>query len=65
MAAAIEHALRLEPEARDALARRARAHIAQGFTREAMCARTIAIYEELLFPEPEMIPTAEPLAISA
>jgi glycosyltransferase involved in cell wall biosynthesis len=65
MAAAIDHALRLEPEARDALARRARSHIAQGFTREAMCARTIAIYEELLFPEPQVMPAAEPLAIRA
>jgi glycosyltransferase involved in cell wall biosynthesis len=65
MAAAIDHALRLESEARDALARRARAHIAQGFTREAMCARTIEIYEELLFPEPQVMPAAEPLAIRA
>jgi glycosyltransferase involved in cell wall biosynthesis len=66
LATAIDHALRLEPLARDELARRARLHIAQGFTREAMCARTIAIYEELLFPEPQAMPLAdEPLAISA
>jgi glycosyltransferase involved in cell wall biosynthesis len=65
MAAAIDHALRLEPEARDALAHRARAHIAQGFTREAMCARYIDVYEELLFPEPQLLSVPESLAISA
>ena len=65
MAAAIEHALRLEPEARDALARRARGHIAQNFTREAMCGRYIDVYEELLFPEPRAEVFAEPLAIPA
>jgi glycosyltransferase involved in cell wall biosynthesis len=27
------------------------AHVASRFTREAMCARTIEVYEELLFPE--------------
>ena len=26
-------------------------HIASGFTSELMCARTIAVYEELLFPQ--------------
>ena len=65
LAAAIDHALRLEPAARDALARRARAHIAAGFTREAMCARYIDVYEELLFPEPQTVPGQEPLAIPA
>jgi glycosyltransferase involved in cell wall biosynthesis len=66
LAAAIDHALRLEPEARAALAYRARMHIAAGFTREAMCARTIDIYEELLFPEPQaMLMLDERLAISA
>jgi len=65
LAAAIDHALRLEPEARDALAYRARAHIAQGFTRDAMCSRYIDVYEELLFPEPLIMSAPEPLAISA
>jgi glycosyltransferase involved in cell wall biosynthesis len=65
LAAAIDHALRLEPEARDALARRARAHIANGFTREAMCARYLDVYEELLFPEPQTLAVAEPLALLA
>jgi glycosyltransferase involved in cell wall biosynthesis len=63
LAAAIDHALRLDFVAREALARRARAHIAQGFTREAMCARTIEIYDELLFPEAQALTaTAEPVA---
>src|SRR5580692_1604656 len=48
LAAAIGEALSLDAVARDAFARRARAHIAAGFTREAMCARTIEVYEELL-----------------
>ena len=66
MAAAIDEALGLDPSSRAALARRARAHIAAGFTREAMCARTIDIYEELLFPEARILELpAEPLAIPA
>jgi glycosyltransferase involved in cell wall biosynthesis len=66
LAAAIDHALRLDPAARDALAYRARAHIAAGFTREAMCARTIDVYEELLFPEPQALGVRdEPVVIPA
>ncbi|HEV7997668.1 MAG TPA: glycosyltransferase family 4 protein [Stellaceae bacterium] len=52
LAAAIGEALWLGPGERSRLAARAIAHIAQNFTREAMCARTIAVYEELLFPDP-------------
>ena len=51
LAAAIGEALALDRPASDALARRATAHAAAHFTREAMCAKTIAVYEELLFPE--------------
>ncbi len=52
LAAAIGVALALGPEKRTLLARRARAHITSSdFTAEAMCARTIRVYEELLFPE--------------
>jgi glycosyltransferase involved in cell wall biosynthesis len=66
LAAAIGDALALDPASRQALARRARAHIAAGFTREAMCARTIEIDEELLFPEPRTVAASpEPLAIPA
>ncbi len=66
MAAAIGEALNLDHLSRTALGRRARAHIAAGFTREAMCSRTIDIYEELLFPEARTVAVpAEPLAIPA
>ena len=40
--------------------RRAMAHIAAGFTSELMCARTIDVYEELLFPQPRPPPTNRP-----
>src|SRR5579863_7838947 len=66
MATAIGEALSLDPVSRSSLARRSRAHIAAGFTREAMCARTIDLYEELLFPQARSLSVpAEPLAISA
>jgi glycosyltransferase involved in cell wall biosynthesis len=51
LAAAIGEALALTAEERQRRARRSIAHVAAHFTREAMCARTIEIYEELLFPE--------------
>jgi glycosyltransferase involved in cell wall biosynthesis len=51
LAAAIGEALALDEAQRAAFAHRARAHVAAGFTREAMCGQTIDVYEELLFPE--------------
>jgi glycosyltransferase involved in cell wall biosynthesis len=51
LAQAIGAALALDDEARSAFARRAISHIASDFTSELMCARTIAVYEELLFPQ--------------
>jgi glycosyltransferase involved in cell wall biosynthesis len=51
LAAAIGEALALDDEARAAFARRAMSHIAAGYTSELMCARTIEVYEELLFPQ--------------
>jgi glycosyltransferase involved in cell wall biosynthesis len=53
LAAAIGAALALGPDERAAVAARAGAHIAAGFTAETMCRRTIAVYEEFLFPEPD------------
>jgi glycosyltransferase involved in cell wall biosynthesis len=50
LAAAIREALSLTLDERERRARRSMAHIAAHFTREAMCARTIEVYEELLFP---------------
>jgi glycosyltransferase involved in cell wall biosynthesis len=51
LAAAIGEALSLGAKERECLAQRTIAHVAAHFTREAMCARTIGVYEELLFPE--------------
>jgi glycosyltransferase involved in cell wall biosynthesis len=64
LAAAIEEALALSPMARAVLARRAREHIATYFTRALMCARTLAVYEEVLFAE-DIADAAEPAAIRA
>jgi len=67
LAAAIGEALALDGAQRAAFAHRARAHVAAGFTRETMCARTIDVYEELLFPEPAAAAAAphEAMAIVA
>jgi glycosyltransferase involved in cell wall biosynthesis len=51
LAAAIGEALALDERERSEFARRAMANIASGYTSELMCARTIAVYEELLFPQ--------------
>jgi glycosyltransferase involved in cell wall biosynthesis len=62
LAAAIGEALALDPAERSVFAQRAIAHVAAFYTREAMCARTIDLYEELLFPEPALAaqPSAAP-----
>jgi glycosyltransferase involved in cell wall biosynthesis len=51
LASAIDEALSLGAKERECLARRAITHVAAHFTREAMCARTIKVYQELLVPE--------------
>jgi glycosyltransferase involved in cell wall biosynthesis len=62
LARALGEALALAPAERAELACRAKAHIAAHFTREEMCARTIAVYGELLFPETAALPSQpEPL----
>jgi glycosyltransferase involved in cell wall biosynthesis len=48
LAAAMAEALSLSPEERQALGRTATAHVRENFTRERMCAQTLAVYEELL-----------------
>ena len=58
LASAMSEVLSLGAEERQQLGRRAMAHIAANFTREAMCARTIEVYEELLFPRPADIDVA-------
>ncbi len=54
LASAIGQALRLDDAERAAFAHRAMAQVASGYTRAAMCAKTIDLYEELLFPEPAL-----------
>jgi glycosyltransferase involved in cell wall biosynthesis len=51
LARAIGEALALGESERQHFARRTIAHVATRYTRQAMCARTIEVYEELLFPE--------------
>ncbi len=51
LAAAIGEALGLAAPERRQLAERSIAHIAARYTSEAMCAGTIRVYEELLFPQ--------------
>ena len=46
----IGEALSLGESERSRFARRTIAHVACRYTRQAMCARTIEVYEELLFP---------------
>jgi glycosyltransferase involved in cell wall biosynthesis len=48
LAASIGEALQLTPSQRAVLATRAMAHVAQNFTREAMCDQTLDVYAELL-----------------
>jgi glycosyltransferase involved in cell wall biosynthesis len=58
LAAAIGEALSLSADDRRNLARRAMAHVSARYTREAMCARTIQVYEELLFPQSTYVDVA-------
>ncbi|HEX3864791.1 MAG TPA: glycosyltransferase family 4 protein [Stellaceae bacterium] len=57
LSAAIREALALDGAELSAFTRRAMAHVAAEFTRELMCARTLDVYEELLFPETATAPT--------
>jgi glycosyltransferase involved in cell wall biosynthesis len=50
LAAGVNEALSLRFAEREQFARRTRTHVASHFSREVMCARTIEVYEELLFP---------------
>jgi glycosyltransferase involved in cell wall biosynthesis len=65
LAGAIGQALSLSASERLVFAERTIAHVARRFTREAMCARTIQVYEELLFPEISPSPSEFGLAPSA
>lgn len=48
LADAIRHALALPEDGRQALTARASAHVTEKFSVEAMCAKTLAVYERLL-----------------
>jgi glycosyltransferase involved in cell wall biosynthesis len=65
LARAIDRALSLGEAERSCFARRTIAHIASRYTRQAMCARTIEVYEELLFPEVDALREAPPAAVVA
>jgi glycosyltransferase involved in cell wall biosynthesis len=63
LARAIDWALSLSEAERSRFARRTIAHIASRYTRQAMCTRTIEVYEELLFPEADALREAPPAAV--
>jgi glycosyltransferase involved in cell wall biosynthesis len=65
LAAAIGEALSLGEGERAAFSRRAIAHVASRYTRQAMCARTIEVYEELLFSEAHPVRQEAPAAVVA
>jgi len=50
LAAALNEAISLDPARRQAMDAAARAHVAANFTVDGMCAATIRVYTELLFP---------------
>jgi glycosyltransferase involved in cell wall biosynthesis len=58
LATAINEALSLSFDERQRLAQHTIAHVASRFSREVMCARTIEVYEELLFPQPAEVGVA-------
>jgi len=57
LAKALDRFLLLESEERDEMARRAMDHVRANFTKETMCARTLAVYDEVLSqPVPPPLP---------
>jgi glycosyltransferase involved in cell wall biosynthesis len=65
LARAIGEALSLDERARSRFAQRTIAHVANRFTHQAMCARTIEVYEELLFPDASASRETAPAAAMA
>jgi glycosyltransferase involved in cell wall biosynthesis len=59
LADAVAEALRLRPEERLAHAARAIDHVRRNFDTATMAARTLRVYEEVLFPPAAAIPAAE------
>jgi glycosyltransferase involved in cell wall biosynthesis len=65
LAGAIDAALSLSEKERLQFAGRTIAHVASRYTCQAMCARTIEVYEELLFPEAGALQEAPVAAFAA
>jgi glycosyltransferase involved in cell wall biosynthesis len=65
LAEAIGEALALGEAERSRFARRTIAHVARQYTCQAMCARTIEVYEELLFPEADDVGALGPARVAA
>ncbi len=59
LAAALNEAIDLDPDAREALAGRAMARARAKFSKDGMCAATLAVYNELLAAGPDAIQAAE------
>ena len=53
MAAAIARALKIKGPAREILAAKAMANVRDNFSKDAMCAKTLALYDEILVPDSE------------
>ncbi|CCQ72074.1 glycosyltransferase family 4 protein [Magnetospira sp. QH-2] len=51
LARCLERALALTPEDRQTMAKRARAHVIQHFSKESMTSATLEVYDEVLHPE--------------
>lgn len=57
LAKALDRFLTLEAEERETMARRAMEHVRASFTKETMCSRTLAVYDEVLSqPVPPPLP---------
>jgi len=61
---AIRDANVFDPGSVARLLSKCRAQAAAGYTRDLMCARTIGVYEELLFPEPGAAVITQPERLS-
>ncbi len=59
LAAALNEAIDIEPAAREALAARAMARARANFSKDGMCAATLAVYDELLAAGPDALQAAE------
>lgn len=61
LAAALDRFLALSAEQRGEMATLAQSFVRANFTKEAMCARTLAVYDELLHGQPAVVQNAPPV----